>query len=381
MLYLEVFIITKIKIQNKTIYNFKESSSKYNNKEVKNEINSNNSFNQKYLRKKKVGVIGLIHHKNIGNNLLKFAIYTQLKELGVEPYIIGTYSFNEDISFLNRTTNPRIIKSFNEIKRNDYDILMVNSDQTWRNWTYYSSLFYDIAFLNFSKNWPTPKFIYGASIGLDYWPFSNVTDKFAKFLLKNFTGISFREMNTIKYVKEHLEINATFVLDPTILIDKKYYIDIINNYKKKNKLSNVTEYILTYKLDKMKNMESFIRKAQDQLNYEILDIKISDKDYIENFLYGIYHCKAVITNSYHATIFSIIFHFFNKPFVVFLNSYRGNERFKTIKELYDIKDRFFEKLQKPNLNLLKTPLKINFTKINIYRNISLNYLKKNLNIT
>ena len=174
--------------------------------------------------KKKVGIIGLKHHKNVGNILVKFAIYTKLKELGVEPYIIGKHRISDDISFLNNTTHLRIINNFNEINKNDYDILMVNSDQTWRQW----ANFYDIAFLNFSRNWEIPKFIYGASIGLEYWGFSKETDKIAKFLLKNFTGISFREMSTTRYAKDHLGINSTFVLDPTMLINKNYYLYIIN---------------------------------------------------------------------------------------------------------------------------------------------------------
>ena len=102
--------------------------------------------------KKKVGIIGLKHHKNVGNILVKFAIYTKLKELGVEPYIIGKHRISDDISFLNNTTHLRIINNFNEINKNDYDILMVNSDQTWRQW----ANFYDIAFLNFSRNWEIP---------------------------------------------------------------------------------------------------------------------------------------------------------------------------------------------------------------------------------
>ena len=188
---------------------------------------------------------------------------------------------------------------------------MVNSDQTWRKW---SSDFYNIAFLKFSRNWNVPKFIYGASTGLDYWAFSKEIDKIAKYLLKNFTGISFREMSTVKYAKKHLGLNSTFVLDPTMLIDKKYYMEIINNYQNNNNLSNLKDYILTYKLGKMRNMESFIRRVQYQLKYKIFNIKLNDNDYIEKFLHGIFHSKAVITNSYHATLFAIIF---NKPFVVF----------------------------------------------------------------
>ena len=359
--------------------NKEKKLNRYNKKKKKLNIGLYSNNGQDLKKIKKVGIIGLKHLKNVGNNLLKFAIYIQLKELGVEPYIIGIHKISEDIRFLNRTTHPRIIKNFSEIKKNDYDILMVNSDQTWRKWPSYSSpsQFYDIAFLQFSKNWEIPKFIYGASIGLDYWAFSKETDKMAKFLLKNFTGISFREMRTIKYAREHLGINSTFVLDPTMLINKNYYIEIINNYKNKNKINNSDEYILTYKLDKMPNMELFIRTVQHQLKYKIYNINLNDDDYIEKFLYGIYHCKGVITNSYHAAIFAIIF---NKPFVVFLYNWRGIGRFNTIKEVYGIKDRFFNNSKKPNLSLLKTPLKINYTLINFYKKISLEYLKKNLNI-
>ena len=374
-----IYIIFKL-INKKILINQNKQNNNKSGKEIKIVLNSNNEKNLK-KQKIKVGVIGLMHLKNVGNNLLKFSIYTQLKELNVEPYIIGTHMPSEDIRFLNRTTNLRIIKYFNEIKINDYDILMVNSDQTWRKWSSYlaSSQFYDIAFLNFSKNWAVHKFIYGASIGFDYWAFSKETDKIAKFLLKNFTGISFREMSTVKFAKEHLGINSTFVLDPTMLIDKKYFIEIINSYKKKikNDLYNLTEYFLTYKLGKNKNMHSFIKRVENQLNYKIFNIKLYDNDYIEKFLYGIYNCKGVSTNSYHATIFAILF---NKPFVVFLNSNRGNGRFQTIKEVFGIKNRFFNNSQKPNLSLLNTPLKINYTSINYYRNISLEFLKKNLNI-
>ena len=368
LLYLEIF-------KNIIIINQNKEKNNYFQERKNKENNFFNSYNEQYKKKtgkKRIGIIGLMHHKNVGNNLLKFAIYIQLKELGVEPYIVGKHKVSQDIRFLNRTTHPRIIQNFNEIKENDYDILMVNSDQTWK-----YSYFYEIGLLNFSKNWKVPKFIYGASNGVDYWAFSKETDKIAKILLKNFSGISFREMSTVKYAKEHLGIDSTFVLDPTMLIDKKYYIEIVKNYKNINIPSNLREYILIYKLDKMKNMETFIRRVQSQLKYKIFNIKLNDNDYIERFLYGIFHCKAVITNSYHATIFSIIF---NKPFIVFLNSARGNGRFKTIKEVYGIKDRFFSLLQKPNMSLLTTPLKVNYTSINLYRNISLEYLKKNLNI-
>ena len=336
----------------------------------KDDNNDNNIDNDKPKRKLRVGVIGLDHHKNVGNNLVKYAIFVKLKELGVDPYIIG-YNSKRGVKFITEKTNLISIVNFNELKETDYDILMVNSDQTWHYW---NQRFYDIAFLKFAYKWTIPKFVYGASIGTDYWSFSKTAEKNAKIFLKNFTGISVREKGTVKYVKHFLKINATFVLDPTMLIDKKYYLDIINNYKKGIKNQ---DYVFTYKLTSLYNMERFINITKKELKYKILDINLNDVDYIEKFLYGIYHCKAVITNSFHGVLFSILF---NKPFAAFSNGKRLDERFNTLIELFGIQDRFFGKFERPTLDILNTPLNLNYTNINYYRNISLNYLKKNLNI-
>ena len=162
-----------------------------------------------------------------------------------------------------------------------------------------------------------------------------------------------------------------------MLIDKKYYLDIIENYQNKNKTQINNNSILIYRVKTMNNMDSLIRKAKYELGYKIIEIRLFDKEYIEKFLYVLNNCKAVITNSYHATIFSIIF---NKPFIAFYSKKLGSERFFTIRDIYGIKDRFFDINENPDINLLNTPLIMNTTSIDYYRSISLNYLKKNLNI-
>ena len=176
---------------------------------------------EKYpFKKPKVGIIGLAHSQNVGNNLLKYAISIILSKLGFDPYIIGIKIEKQNISFLQQFTKVKIINnSFKEINKSEFHILMVNSDQTWRKWDKY---FYDIAFLNFAKNWNIQKFIYGASIGLDKWTFTKKDEMIAKNLLKNFTGISIREKGSINKIERHLDIKPTFVLDPTFLVDKKY---------------------------------------------------------------------------------------------------------------------------------------------------------------
>ena len=254
-------------------------------------------------RKKKIGIIGLSHGTNIGNNLLKYAIFIKLSELGFDPYIIGFHKKNTNISFINRTVNLRIIKnSFDEIDKNEYDILMVNSDQTWRRSNKTNIHFYDIGFLKFAKNWNIPKFVYAASLGFDYWTFSKSDEKLAKKYLKKFKGISVREKGSVNLVEKYLGIRPIFVLDPTLLIDKKYYLNIISNYK-----GNINgNFILTYIFLKEKNTKKFIINASKQLGYKIFRVKKNDENSVEKFIYGMVNCKAVITNSFHGTIFSII---------------------------------------------------------------------------
>ena len=184
-----------------------------------------------YKRKlpKKVGIISLRHEVNIGNNLIKYAISIIIKQLGYTPYIVGTHWRNFNISFLNKTTNLVIIKNnFSEIKRNDYDVLMVNSDQTWRR---FDKDFYDYGFLKFAESWKIKKFAYGASLGYDYWTLTQKDEEVAKKLIANFSDISVREEGAVKLIEEHFGRRPTFVLDPTLLIDKEYYLNIIKDYK------------------------------------------------------------------------------------------------------------------------------------------------------
>ena len=120
---------------------------------------------------------------------------------------------------------------------------MVNSDQTWRRFDNY---FYDYAFLFFAKKWNITKFIYGDSLGFDYWTLNSSDETIAKKLLTQFSGISVREENTINLIQSHLGFKPILVLDPTLLIDKQYYLNIIKHYKSINNYEN--NFIFSYKI-------------------------------------------------------------------------------------------------------------------------------------
>ena len=227
---------------------------------------------------------------------------------------------------------------------------MVNSDQTWRKWPY----FYDIAFLYFAKDWKIKKFIYGASLGYSKWKFNRADENIAKKCLQSFKGISVREKSAINLIQKNLGFKATFVLDPTFLINEKYYLNLINTYTDKNFINK--NYIFVYFFSGDKKIKKFIQASTKKLNYEAFTVKKGHKDSVLTFLYGIYHCKAVITNSYHGTVFSIIF---RKPFVSFFTKEDLNDRFNSLGETFNIKNRFIKNDQSPDINLLTTPLNIN----------------------
>ena len=335
-----------------------------------------NCFYISFIRtSKKVGVIGLVHSKNVGNNLLKYAIYIKLTELGYSPYIVENRVKNHNNSFIARSVNMKLIQNFSEIKENDFDILMVNSDQTWRK---YDSYFYDIAFLRFAEKWKKPKFIYGTSTGSDNWELSKEDDKIAKHLINDFTGISVREDNLVKMITSHLGFKSEIVLDPTLLIDKKYYLDLIKEYKsniidKSNNGNFIFAYILTKK--QMYLFENYFHEVERKLNTKIFNITIYTENQVEEFLYGIINSKAVITNSFHGTIFSAIF---NKPFVTFTYNGIKQSRFKTLNDVIKIENRIFDYNSFPSISLLTQPLKLKRNKLKLLKVRSINFLSKNL---
>ena len=136
-------------------------------------------------------------------------------------------------------------------------------------------------------------------------------------------------------------------------------------------------YIFIYMAnnDGLKEINNFINNVKLKLDYQIYNFSMYENDYIEKFIYGIYNCKAVITNSYHASIFSIIF---NKPFISF--KLKEDDRFNSLIDLFNCTERIINFNQNPDICLLKKPLKINKTILNPLIIFSNNYLKKNLNL-
>jgi hypothetical protein len=321
-------------------------------------------------KKKKIGIISVRNEVNIGNNLVKYAISQTLKEFGFIPYIIATHWKNYNITFINQTTNLVIIKkNFSEIKQDEYDILMVNSDQTWKK---FDNNFYDYGFLKFAEKWNIPKFSYAASYG-DYWALNEEDKIIIKKLIKKFRGLSVRERTAVEMLQKIFGVSSIQVLDPTLLLDKKDYLALIKNYKSNINVNK--KYVFSYIISPTKSKLNIVKNIALKLNYNVHFVILNNKTSIQNFIYLISNCKAVITNSYHGTIFSIIF---NKPFITFANP--KSKRIASLAEIFKVRSRIIKKYYIPDLSLLNKPLNLNMTLINLFKEKSLNFLKKNLQI-
>ena len=140
------------------------------------------------------------------------------------------------------------------------------------------------------------------------------------------------------------------------------------------------KYLFVYQFDQYENVKKLINDLKTNYNYKIYNISLKEIDpkyYVEKFIFGINASQAVVTDSYHATLFSIMF---NKPFLTYINAPKGKLRFESLKECFKLDDRIIENGQEINRNLLLEPLNINWTYVNELRNFSINYLKKNVGV-
>lgn len=303
----------------------------------------------KYTKKQKIGVVTLPLHTNIGGILQAYALQQYLIKQGFDVELIEKNN-SKHLYFVEKYIKRKIIKEsfYKEIKQNEYDTLIVGSDQIWR--IKYSK-YLDLSFLGFAKDWKNiNKIAYSCSFGADSWEYSESDTEKAKELIKYIKIVSIREDNGVDLCKKYLQHNATHTCDPTMLLTRQDYIQLLNKEGVKQKENG----IFTYILDKSKEKEIVINNASKILNKNIMKFnQTSVIDWLNSF----YSCNCVITDSFHGCVFSIIF---NKPFICILNTSRGIGRFKSLMNTFKTtKDRFFKNCKDVNYELLTKDLNIN----------------------
>lgn len=266
-------------------------------------------------------------------------------------------------------------------KELSYDQLVCGSDQIW-NPSYNIPEF----FLNFGRD-DCKKIIYAASIGKDW--LSRRENKVYRELLKYPDYISVRETSAQKIVSELTQKKVELVLDPTLLHQKKYW-----NEKAESSLLKYQNYMFCYFLDMTNEKVNSANDFAKENGLEIIAIPYlhdEDEDYSErlngtlvssvgpaDFLNLIRNAEVVLTDSFHATVFSIIF---QKEFWCFgrkAGRYSMNTRLHTLLGYAGLRDRLIptEELKHKDH---KNSIKINTEYLMNEQTKSMAFLKNALN--
>lgn len=282
--------------------------------------------------------------------------------------------------FINKYIHLRHINSFSEIKNSDYDAFVVGSDQIWRQ--KYSQLqMNDIyaPFLNFTKGWNVKRMSYGASFGTDSWEYSSAETNICKKLLNKFNAVSVREISGVELCRKYLKYNdAIHVIDPTMLLDIKDYLPLFDGIAAKS-----SGNLLCYVLDQSEAQKQFVTTFSQMTNLKPFNVNSKVDDWnalleervqppVEQWLQGFYDAEYVLTDSFHACVFSILF---KKPFYVIGNEKRGLTRFASLLSMFGLQDRLITD-NCNHINLTPIDYQKVYSTLNDKRNESFEFLKK-----
>lgn len=205
---------------------------------------------------------------------------------------------------------------------------IVGSDQVFR--PYLNKRIADTFLLDFADT-NAKKIAFSASFGVNKEKFlkenSQQSIEKIKQALKSFDYISIREKSGIEICRDVLGINAKWIIDPVFVLDKSKYNELIFN-SKKDFSGNIVSCIFEKQNNKL---DKYLEKKYHKKVVELWHSNLS----VEDWLNAIKNCEFLVTNSYHAMCFAIIF---NKPFIALSKDMGASARFESLFEMLNIKD-------------------------------------------
>lgn len=248
---------------------------------------------------------------------------------------------SEKMKITKKLRNDKKVKRF--IEKNKPDFIMCGSDQVWNpynvNPLYY---LYGVGNLN------TKRIAYAVST-CDI----RRKDKFMEYpeiseWINQIDYVFVREKTGQQIFAELYGVESEIVLDPTLLLTGKEWIEELKLEKKEE------NYILCYAFNLSDLQKNLISKRARELNCTIKYGNIIDSDDVEteswsptDFLNAILNAREIFTDSFHGTVFSILFH---KKFTVFDNGeniesdpYYNIDRMNTLLELLGLQERLINK--------------------------------------
>lgn len=376
----------------------------------------------------KIGILTLPLHTNYGGILQAYALQTFLERMGHEvivlnrdrsiyspkhkqilsytKYLIKKYCLGRKVSpfksakrkniereereqytsvFINKYIHTYVVKKIDKDVPKNVDAFVVGSDQVWRH-KYFTRLFksrIENAYLKFCEGENVKRIAYAASFGTEEWEYTEAETKECARLLALFDAVSVREESGVKLCSDKLARNdAKHVLDPTMLLSQEDYIKIVDDAETPKSSGNLMCYVLDDNADIQEMINSIAQKrglTPFVANSKVEEKSRSNKERIqppvERWLRGFMDAEFVVTDSFHACVFSILFH---KPFVVIGNKTRGYSRFESLLKLFGLENRLIENVSQFEPSLLNPLSDDVYIKLDEYRNNSIGFLNRAL---
>lgn len=260
-----------------------------------------------------------------------------------------------------------------QLKRLPYSCYIVGSDQIWNpDITYGLRKAYFGAFDASKKK---RVIAYAASLGG-----ASLAEQYQKEfteLVSHVDAVSVREEEAIAYVRACTQKEVKAVLDPVFLLEKEAWQQVEKAPERKG-------YVLVYTAEWNKELQEYALALAKEKNLPAVILRASkwgedvgfETDYISGpseFLGYIHHADYVVTNSFHAIAFSIIF---QKKFLAFLHSNRG-ARIRNILHIHELEGRLYSKEENTQIDDAIDWVKVKSRTIENVK-MSKNFLQENI---
>lgn len=297
----------------------------------------------------KIAIVTIVDMINYGNRLQNYAMQEVLKQVGVEEVdtLIAFSAKRKGINIVKniiRIINPqwiykvrpyskreRLFESFSSDKINqreiitingkiparlakEYDYFILGSDQIWNP----EFMNYDVPnagaynrFLKFASK--RQRIAVAPSFGVS--SISNEWKSTVKDGLSGFAELSVRESAGSEIISQLTNRSVQILLDPTMILDVEQW----RRFEKKVDVDTDKPYVLKYILGHQSNSyREKIEQIAQKKGFVIYEMLTGNMEALltatpDQFVYLIDHASLICTDSFHATVFSIIF---NKPFLL-----------------------------------------------------------------
>lgn len=311
--------------------------------------------------KNRIAYICNTYIRNYGSILQSYALFIKLKQMGFEPDVVDykdipntigsqfkqtlflripmllkyseikkkllSIKISRDIAYceilcgrhkamdlfvLNNFSFTKHCDTISDVKKQikNYSCVLIGSDQLWG----IAEILRDYHTLNFVPD-NQPKISYATSFGVSCLP--NFLRRKARKFLKRIDFLSVREKSGAEIIKKIASRNAKVVVDPTLLLSPSDWAIVAGD---KRKISE--KYIFCFFLGNNPDQRSFAKRFSKKVKLPIVSMLHvdefipSDIDFADininnaspnDFINLIKNAEYIICDSFHASVFSIIF--------------------------------------------------------------------------